>query len=145
MSAAKLEWQRRNRRAFVEKNGYSTAANYACGGRREEILSRDNHRCVKCGMSDVNHKLKWGRPITIDHIDKDRSNNSPGNLQTLCLTCHGRKDLMPQLRVRVIEEYKQTILAMRDSGCTFQAIADETGFSIAAIWKWIRIWRMETA
>ena len=98
----KLAWQRRSRAAFVKKNGFSTASNYAVGGRRREILERDNYSCVECPMTDDEHKKKWGRPITIDHKDKNRKNNEPSNLQTLCLRCHGSKDITPYLIKNVL-------------------------------------------
>jgi hypothetical protein len=43
--------------------------------------------------------VKYNRDITVDHIDgngrrkpKHLKNNSLDNLQTLCLSCHGKKD-----------------------------------------------------
>lgn len=69
------------------------------GGNRKAVLERDNYRCVKCGMSDRKHRRKFNRSITIDHINglgcysKIRDNRM-SNLQTLCLPCHGRKDVV---------------------------------------------------
>src|SRR5690606_28492933 len=122
---SKLEWQRQNRREFAAKHGYSSAANYACGGNRAAVLERDNHACVKCGMTADEHLERWSRPITVDHKDKNRKNNSMENLQTLCLSCHGRKDLLPQLRVQRIPKHKSRIIKMRKGGSTYQQIADE--------------------
>lgn len=141
----KREWQRNMRRAFMREHGYSTAAHYATGGQRERILVRDGRACVRCGMTDAEHKAKWERPITIDHIDKDRQHNTDDNLQTLCLACHGEKDLLPSLRVQRVVAHKETILAMRAEGFPYQAIADRIGFSIAAVWKWERLWAKESA
>jgi hypothetical protein len=139
----KKEWQRNQRRAFATEHGYSTAAHYATAGLRRRILDRDDSRCVRCGMSDAEHKAKWGRTITIDHIDKDRSRNTDDNLQTLCLTCHGNKDLIPALRTPKLLVHKNTIMALRSEGRTYQAIAARVGFSVAAVWKWERRWTME--
>lgn len=91
-------------------------------------------------MSDKEHKAIWQRPITIDHINKDRRNNTLGNLQTLCLKCHGRKDILPRLKIRRVEKYKKEIIIRRLNGETYQTIADSLGFSIASIWKWLNIW-----
>src|SRR3990167_2056008 len=73
------------------------------GGLRKEVLERDNYQCVLCGMSNEAHLEKWGRKITIDHIDGNgryskKPNNTMENLQTLCLSCHGRKDQLRSLR-----------------------------------------------
>jgi hypothetical protein len=85
LETRKAIWTRERNRSFVLQNGYSTVSNSACGGRRNEVLTRDGHKCVQCGMTDARHKEKWGRPITVDHKDKNRKNNSLENLQTLCL------------------------------------------------------------
>jgi len=67
------------------------------GGNRKKALERDRYMCLSCGMTREEHKKKWNRDITVDHIDgkginsKDK-NNKLSNLQTLCLSCHGKKD-----------------------------------------------------
>ena len=136
----KIEWQRKHRQAFHASKGFSTKSDYATGKQRESILERDKYRCVKCGMTDAEHKEKWGKPITIDHKDKNRKNNDPSNLQTLCLTCHGRKDLIAALRQRKAEAHKDKILQLRRDGKTYQQIADELSLSIATAFKWIKRW-----
>ena len=77
--------------------------NIRFGGLREQVIQRDNGKCVDCGMSREEHKLQFGCDITVNHIDHQslRSNddkflgspnNDPNNLETLCLRCHGKKD-----------------------------------------------------
>lgn len=66
-------------------------------GLRRYILKRDKYTCQECGMTNKEHFRKYKRSITIDHIDGNGryskiQNNSPDNLITLCLPCHGRKD-----------------------------------------------------
>lgn len=70
------------------------------GGKRSLILKRDNFSCIKCGLTQKEHFLKYNRDITVDHIDRDRANNSESNLQTLCLNCHGKKDAAQAVRNR---------------------------------------------
>ena len=139
----KIAWQRAERDRFKAEHGYSLTTHYSAGGRRKEVLERDGYACVECGMTDDEHKAKWGRPITVDHKNRDRSNNAPENLQTLCLTCHGRKDFLPHLRVPKVPEHKATILQRRADGDTFQEIANDLGFSVAAIWKWCKRWEAQ--
>lgn len=67
------------------------------GGHREEAIARDGMKCVECGISRDDHKSKYGRDITVDHIDGNgrhskEKNHRLENLQTLCLTCHSSKD-----------------------------------------------------
>lgn len=141
----KLDWQRRRRQQFIKEHGYSMSAHYATGGMREAVLRRDERKCVKCGMTEQEHLAYWNRPITIDHRNKNRRTNTLDNLQTLCLMCHGRKDLIPQLRVQRVPKHKATILQMRADGHTYQGIANHLGFSIGAIYKWIQIWQIKEA
>lgn len=136
----KILWQRENRRQFKAENGYSTNAHYATDGLRKSVLERDGFACVKCGMSDSAHKTTWNRPITIDHINKNHSDNRMENLQTLCLPCHGAKDITPYLKEKQVEPFKTEILARRASGETYQSIANRLGFSVASIWKWFKRW-----
>jgi len=51
---------------------------------RRHVFERDGWRCVMCGRA--------GR-LECDHIDRDSRGDpyNPGNLQTLCRTCHVRK------------------------------------------------------
>lgn len=134
----KTEWQRERRRAFKAAYGFSSTSHYGAGGNRESVLKRDGYACVRCGMTDAQHKARWNRPITIDHKSKDRSDNSMENLQTLCLTCHGRKDLIPRLRERKAAVHLEAMRALRAAGKSYQAIAGELGLSIATVWKYLR-------
>lgn len=75
------------------------------GGMREVALQRDNYTCVDCGMTDYEHQERWGRGITVDHIDgqgrySETQNNELSNLATRCLSCHGRKDRLLYLSGR---------------------------------------------
>ena len=73
---------------------------YKFGGLREFILERDGYKCSRCGMTQEEHKNRWGTSLAVDHIDgrgknvpKEQKNNNPNNLQTLCCSCHGKKDI----------------------------------------------------
>lgn len=73
---------------------------YLFGGNREKAIQRDGEKCVKCGMTREEHKIKFsGKDITVDHKDKlgsgvarNLKNNDMSNLQTLCIPCHASKD-----------------------------------------------------
>lgn len=144
-AAYKMEWQRRHRDAFKAAHGFSETSHYATGKMRLFILDRDGYKCIECGMTDAEHKEKWGRPITIDHKDKNKKNNSPENLRTMCLSCHGRKDLHPELREKKLQDRKAEILQSRSKGETYQSIADRHGCSISTVYKWVQEWEGGTA
>lgn len=50
-------------------------------GLRDAILIRDGGKCAVCGAEYHLH---------VHHIDRDPTNDDPGNLITLCETCHAR-------------------------------------------------------
>lgn len=118
----KKEWQQRSRDAFKSKYGYSQTTHYRFKGAREHALRWDGYCCVKCGMTDAEHKAAWGRPITVDHKDKNERNNSLHNLQTLCLSCHGTKDISPQLIEPKRKIPVRKMAELRDEGKTFREI-----------------------
>jgi hypothetical protein len=47
-----------------------------------QIKERDDFTCQVCGLSDVT--------LQVHHIDWNKNNNDPGNLITLCPSCHGK-------------------------------------------------------
>lgn len=84
------------------------------GGNREKAIKRDGEQCVKCKMTREDHKSKYGRDITVDHINglgrytpNEERDNRLENLQTLCLPCHGFKDASRRITNPVREELKE--------------------------------------
>jgi len=51
---------------------------------KESIRERDGKVCQKCGKSQEEN----GRQLDVHHIDKDKHNQDPSNLTSLCLSCH---------------------------------------------------------
>ena len=67
------------------------------GGLRALVWQRDNYKCVDCGMTMQEHIERWGKRLTVNHINGYGRNsvvpdNRIENLETLCLRCHGAKD-----------------------------------------------------
>ena len=82
---------RPKRREFIDKVRF--------GIDRKLIFERDNWSCQECGLTNVSHINEFGNQLTIDHIDGNgrnnvNPNNEINNLRTLCLRCHGRKDIL---------------------------------------------------
>lgn len=53
---------------------------------REAIRNRDGRQCRVCGKPEIDN----GARLTVHHIDYVKENLAPGNLASLCTTCHGR-------------------------------------------------------
>lgn len=132
---------------------------YDFGGNREATIQADNEQCVGCGMSREEHKKKYGRDITVDHKDgrgrySTYKNHSFDNLQTLCLPCHGRKDVK-RVTHALGENHGQskltatTVLEAREllaNGSTIMSVAKRFGVSESTIndmkqgrtWAWLK-------
>ena len=102
---------RNSHKKLIKKLGTIFRSKYSFDGKRESILKRDNYACKKCGMTNEEHIEKWGRELTVDHIDgngrySSKCNNKLSNLQTLCLSCHGKKDIVRRKYRPVIIDLK---------------------------------------
>lgn len=103
------------------------------GKNREAVIQRDNEQCVHCGVTRLQHFEKYGRDITVDHIDgkgrnapKSEKNNNLNNLQTLCLSCHGKKDIQRRLihgKTKLTVEDMLTVRGLLAQGVTQESIA----------------------
>jgi 5-methylcytosine-specific restriction endonuclease McrA len=60
-------------------------------GLREKVIKRDGEKCRQCGMTRKEHLDRWGADINVDHLNRNREENTMENLQTICLICHGSK------------------------------------------------------
>lgn len=81
------------------------------GNNREQAIQRDGEKCVQCGMTREEHKIRYGRDITVDHINgkgrnetRKEKDNRLENLQTLCLSCHGKKDILRSSKLQLERE-----------------------------------------
>lgn len=99
-----------NSKEELREKQYIAIERYKFGGNREAAIQRDGERCVKCGMTRFTHRIKYGKDITVDHIDglgvsvkAGLKNNNLDNLQTLCLSCHAKKDMRRRKRPMLSE------------------------------------------
>lgn len=65
------------------------------GKKRDEVLKRDNYKCVKCGLTREEHFKKYGKDIIVYNPNvKNRKNrkyieDDIKELITVCLSCQG--------------------------------------------------------
>ena len=88
------EYQKKNREKYRH---YARVSKF--GKDYLQIYIRDDYRCQDCGMTNDEHIKKYQTWLTLHHKDgkgrnfpKRERNNSPDNLITLCLPCHGKRD-----------------------------------------------------
>jgi len=57
---------------------------------RERVLDRDGHACRFCGMSNEEHKEEHEQGLHAHHVlpRNDGGEDHPGNLITVCTSCH---------------------------------------------------------
>jgi 5-methylcytosine-specific restriction endonuclease McrA len=73
-----------------------------CSICREKARKHPKDSCVNCGV------LNDGKGnIDVDHIDGNRSNNEPSNLQALCKDCHKKKTKI-DWATKIIKRYKES-------------------------------------
>lgn len=95
----RTDYARRMRKMFPERyKSIESMHKKRFGGLREAVIQRDEQKCVECDMTRQEHKNRWGRDLTVNHIDGNgryslEQNNDDSNLETLCLVCHSRKDI----------------------------------------------------
>ena len=66
--------ERNRRRGSIESYGREFTPRL-----KKKIKQRDGHRCVACSRT---------YELVIHHIDANKQNSSPDNLQTVCRWCH---------------------------------------------------------
>ena len=55
---------------------------------KQKIRKRDSYICQNCGITEKIHKIKYGRILTVHHIDYNKQNCKESNLITVCLSCN---------------------------------------------------------
>jgi len=55
-----------------------------------KIRKRDDYICQKCGMTEEEHLIVYGKVLTIHHIDYNKENCEEDNLITTCSECNSR-------------------------------------------------------
>ena len=122
------------------------------GGNREKALNRDSWTCQHCGMSQEEHMYKWKRSLTVDHIDGQGryskvKNHSLDNLITLCLSCHGKKDIYRRKEKLfppnspIFEMFRKKLKAWRkNKGWTQAQLGEHLGLSSRHICRLEKGW-----
>lgn len=61
---------------------------------RMEIIVNQGGRCAHCGMSDADHRTKYGMSLNVHHKTLYRltMDNDRDNLEALCTKCHKKAD-----------------------------------------------------
>lgn len=121
-SKSKSEYMRANRERFSGANSWNWKGsclrkNKSYRGAEWPVLAdkirhRDGRKCVHCGMTEEEHQRKWSQTLEVHHkipfheFTDYKKANRPGNLITLCKSCHMTAD-------RIIK-HRQLMLIFED-------------------------------
>ncbi|WP_088260542.1 helix-turn-helix domain-containing protein [Fimbriiglobus ruber] len=64
---------------------------------KEAVRKRDGHRCLKCGVSQDDHRATEGRGLDVHRtVPGSGYSLAPGVCETLCRKCHGSATRSPR-------------------------------------------------
>lgn len=99
----KREWQGEDHPSYNGGTLVRMGPNWT--NKRSEALSRDNHTCQDCGISEESHKEKYKQSLHVHHKipRKEILSNDPtekefelvnnlSNLVTVCASCHRKRE-----------------------------------------------------
>lgn len=101
------EWRSENRRGETHPLYKGESFDYGPGWnhrKREQVRNRDGRVCQDCGMTAIQHRMKYDLRLNVHHIQSARSfddvekRNAMGNLLTLCQSCHPKWNRLSPLR-----------------------------------------------
>lgn len=73
-------------------------------GKRKQVLNRDNHRCIDCGITEEEYREKCGKGMSVHHkiprrfvfyhpfMTLEEHANRLDNLVTVCHSCHMERE-----------------------------------------------------
>lgn len=76
---------------------------------KRKIRLRDGYRCAVCGMDEQTHRQRYGKKLSIHHVDHNRHNNVPSNLLTLCCYCNSKEVTEPETYIPVIKRIVESM------------------------------------
>lgn len=72
---------------YCHSNNYPNMKNRGYTAHKKGYCENIDGRLGKVCTTTITHP----KELTVDHIDGDHQNDDPGNLQTLCASCHNLK------------------------------------------------------
>lgn len=97
---------------------------------RTYLITKTEGKCSRCGRSDI-HPVTGNYVIEVDHIDGDRFNNSPSNLEVLCANCHSLTPTFKCGNARKVSgfvepEVKKSVEVLKDTVMIKSWLADDS-------------------
>jgi hypothetical protein len=79
---------------------------------KEKVKDRDNYTCQKCGITEAEHKEKYGYGLSIHHINYNKKETTFENTLTACNRCNTSMNS----HRKFWQEYWQAVMKARLQG-----------------------------
>ena len=73
------------------------------------IRQRDKFTCQKCGITEEESIKKYGKVLSVNHIDYNKKNCDPKNLNTLCCACNASVNFNREYWTKHFQEKTQLL------------------------------------
>jgi hypothetical protein len=73
------------------------------------IRQRDNFTCQKCGKIEEQELKELSRVLSVNHIDYDKTNCDPRNLNTLCCSCNSIVNKNREYWTKIFQQQMQVL------------------------------------
>lgn len=119
----------RNSYRVYSPNGHTHFTNIEMRN-KTQILKEEAETCPICGMNNYLYFKRTGFVITFEthHVDSNRKNNNPENLQRMCPNCHAATDTHSFPGGMSFRAKMDDFLQMLSDGCSLDYISNKIGF-----------------
>ena len=100
---------------------------------KEFVRKRDEYKCRICGMTQKEHLKVFNKKLNVHHIDFDKRNSDPINLNAICSPCHSSMNFNREHWREHFQREQEKRYAVKMNGLNWYGI-DLDGTLAESIW-----------